>query len=76
MAVSAHDQEIGVELGDLGKYRVGNCYRVEIVPDNLHSGIEAMTAEMSHQISGKISIGILFRVDQQDGNRTRRADQR
>jgi hypothetical protein len=42
MAACTHDQEIGIELGHLDKYGVGNSQSVEIVLDDLCSGMQPM----------------------------------
>ena len=39
MAVCTHDQEIGIELGHLGQYRVGDCEGGKIMPNHLRPGI-------------------------------------
>ena len=65
MAVCAHDQEIGIELGHLGQYRVGNRHRGEIVPNDLRSGVQPVPPEMSDQVLGEFDIGeFVVRIDQ------------
>jgi len=60
MAVRPHNQQIGIELGDLGKQLVGYRRSRQFVPNYLRLRMQPMPPKMSDQVFGELYVSIFL----------------